>query len=85
MLALAVMAGGMMAASAATVTIYNAYDITADFTNAAKVLDIFGGPATVSGFASITSDLDYNVDGSGKITGAGWVRIDYSSNAAPSS
>lgn len=78
-LALAVMAGGILAASAAP-AVWTAYTLDASFTNATvDVWAVSGGPFTTNVASAATpefpSSLTVATDGSGKITGAGILAI----------
>jgi hypothetical protein len=81
-LALSTLAGGMSAASAAVET-FMLYNLNFTFTNPEMtVWRVNSGPQTTSGAASsINSDLSLNTDGSGKISGSGWMFINYGTNA----
>jgi hypothetical protein len=82
-LALAVLAGGNLAASAKPVpTVVTAYSVDATFTNStAHVWSVDGAPSTTNGTVSVASPVEFDpsltvtTDGSGKITGAGTVVV----------
>jgi hypothetical protein len=87
LLALAVLAGGMLAAAAATNT-FRAYELNADYDDNAnaKIWWVRGGPenptdAVYPHFAYQNGSLV--TDGSGKISGMGEWRITYSSSGTP--
>jgi hypothetical protein len=81
MLALAVLSGGILAASAAPApVVWTAYTLDASFTNSTvDVWNVFGGPFTTNVASAATpefpSSLTVATDGSGKITGAGILAI----------
>ncbi len=88
LLALSVLVVGTLAASAET-TIYNAYSLSANYTNVdARVWSVDGGPENPSD--AIFPQLDYRggsvgTDSSGKISGVGRWTVTYSSSGTPSS
>jgi hypothetical protein len=89
-LALAVMAGGILAASAKVVpTVVNAYSVDATFTNATvDVWSVDGAPATTNATGSVAAGLGFHpnltvaTDGSGKITGAGSLIVNSTNGTA---
>ena len=84
-LALSALAGGILAASAATVMTYIPYSFNVTYTNAAAVIwEVNGAPGTTgTAFPQVFSDAAAQTDGSGKITGTGWMGIEYNTNNAP--
>jgi hypothetical protein len=88
LLALSVSVGGMLAASAETTT-YNAYSLSASYTNVeAKIWSVGGGPENPSD--AIYPQLEYrggsvDTDSSGKISGVGRWRVIYSATGPISS
>jgi hypothetical protein len=83
LLALSVLAGGSLAASAAAAgTTFNAYSLDAAFTNL-TVWSVNGAVTTSSGFPAIDNDTFVSTDGSGKISGGGELTINYNSNNVP--
>src|SRR5664280_228825 len=89
-LAVAVLAGGVFAASAAPApTVVRAYTVAATFTNfTADVWGVDGAPSTTNATVSTAPPLGFHpsltvaTDGSGKITGAGYLIVD-STNLTP--
>jgi hypothetical protein len=84
-----VLVGGMLAASAATTT-YNAYTLSANFTNVdARYWSVTGGPENPDD--AIYPQLNYRsgggvvTDSSGKISGVGRWTVTYSAAGTPSS
>ena len=83
LLALAVLTGGTLAASAKVVpTVVTAHSVDATFTNTtADVWSVDGAPSTTNGIVSDASPVEFHpsltvtTDGSGKITGAGTVVV----------
>jgi hypothetical protein len=84
-LALSVLAGGVLAASAANVTTYTPYSLDVTYTNAAAaVWEVDGAPATTStAYPQVFSEVTAQTDGSGKITGWGEMYIAYNTNEVP--
>jgi len=84
MLALAVLAGGSLVASAATTETFRTYWWDAFFPDSTKIWDVSGGPSSIATTAPfITSYLDARTDGAGKIMGSGWLGVTYNSNGVP--
>jgi len=81
-LALAVTAGGMLAASNAAET-FQVYGLSAQFANSQNIWDVTDGPQSVSGFPAVVANFSVQTDGAGKITGAGWLRVDYNLGGMP--
>jgi hypothetical protein len=83
LLALSVLAGGSLVASAAAATTYTAYNLFAAWTNI-TVWDV-DGAITTSGttFPQVDNDTFVSTDGSGKITGGGFLTVDYNTNNVP--
>ena len=85
---LSVLVGGMLAASAETTT-YNAYTLSASFTNVeARIWSVGGGPENPAD--AIYPQLEYrggnvDADSSGKISGVGRWTVTYSATGTPSS
>ena len=83
-LALSVLVGGAVFASAANATTYTTYHVSATETNpTASFWDVYGAPTTPSGFPEVGSSVSASTDGSGKIVGAGMVYIDFNTNFIP--
>jgi hypothetical protein len=84
-LALSVLAGGVLAASAANVTTYTPYSLDVTYTNAAAAAwEVNGAPATTgTAYPQVFSDVTAQTDGSGKITGWGAMYIAYNTNEIP--
>ena len=83
-LALSVLVGGAVLASAANVTVYSTYSISSVFTNpTAAYWSVYGSPTTPSGYPEVLNTISCSTDGSGKITGAGMVYMDFSTNNRP--
>jgi hypothetical protein len=84
-LALSALAGGILAASAATVTTYVPYSFDAPYTNAAAaVWEVTGAPATTATtYPQIFSEVTVTTDDSGKIMGWGPMYIEYNTNETP--
>ncbi|MCX6928630.1 MAG: hypothetical protein NT154_36275 [Verrucomicrobia bacterium] len=84
-LALSVLVGGAVFASAATTTEYRSYYVYSTTTNVtASFWDISGAAESLTGFPDVFDSSVYcNTDGSGKITGAGWTGIDFNTNYVP--
>jgi len=88
LLALSVLAMGMLVASAETTT-YHAYSMSASYTNVeAKVWSVGGGPENPPD--AIYPQLEYrggsvDVDSSGKVSGVGRWTVTYSASGTPSS
>ena len=90
LLALAVLAGGILAVSAKVVpTVVTAYSVDATFTNATvDVWSVDGAPSTTNAFVSTAPSLGFHpnltvtTDGSGKITGAGSLIVNSTNGTA---
>jgi hypothetical protein len=82
LLALAVLAGGITAASAAT-PIYRSYQLFINTTNSTRIWDVWGIAQPVSGFPSVQQNVNVDMDSSGKIIGSGFIRLDFNTNNAP--
>src|SRR5262245_54072932 len=96
MLALSVLAGGLTFATAAsTPETFSQYEVYMDWQNTTNQNDVTStallflpnrSVSTPLGtFPQLTSFVDLRTDGSGKITGSGYLTIRYSSNALPAS
>jgi hypothetical protein len=89
-LALAVLAGGIFAASAAPApAVVKAYSVDAQFTNiTADVWSVDGAPSTTNALVSTAPSLGFHpnltvtTDGSGKITGAGSLIVNSTNGTA---
>jgi len=85
-LALLALAGGTVASRAAIAT-FTPYSFDAIWTNStATVWDVNGSARTTGGtFPNFSpSGMSVQTDGSGKITGAGMMRLDYNTMGSPS-
>jgi len=84
-LALSALAGGILAASAANVTTYTAYNLNVQYTNAAAAAwEVSGAPATTgTNLPKVFQYVTAQTDGSGKITGGGVIFIYETTNAVP--
>jgi hypothetical protein len=82
---LSALAGGILAASAASVTTITPYSFNVNYTNAqAVVWEVNGAPGTTgTAFPQVEPDASVQTDESGKITGTGWMYIDYNTNGTP--
>lgn len=80
--ALAVTAAGVCAGFAADET-FVPYTLSASFTNSQAIWEVTRGPVSVAGFPEITTSVNLQTDGAGKITGGGTMGIVYNSGGLP--
>jgi hypothetical protein len=85
LMAVCILAGGVLSARAATEA-FTAYNLRIDYTNsAAGYWSVNGGPRTTGTVFTqmLPSQTTVQTDGSGKISGAGWMLVTYNANGVP--